>query len=188
MTDPKPWFPVETERLRLREFRPEDEADVHAYASIPAVSRYMVWGPNTEEETRFFLGKSIESQTRWPRTDVSLAMATKSGDRVIGAIRLWEVDTENRTAEIGYSLHRDFWRQGLTFEAGRALIQVGFETLGLHRIVATCDVRNRGSWGVMRKLGMRREGHFRHDKQVKGAWRDTYAYGLLADEWRAAQS
>ena len=39
MTDPKPWFPIETERLRLREFRPEDEADVHAYASRADVAR-----------------------------------------------------------------------------------------------------------------------------------------------------
>ena len=188
MTDPKPWFPVETERLRLRDFRWSDEADVNAYASRPDVSRFMDWGPNTEDETKAFLNRHIEAQARWPRTDVGLAMALKSDDRVIGSIRLWVVDEENPTAEIGYSLNGAYWRQGLTSEAARALIRVGFETLGLHRIVATCDVRNRGSWGVMRKLGMRREGRFQQNRMIKGAWRDTYAYGLLADEWRAAQT
>ena len=187
MTDPKPWFPIETERLCLREFRPQDEADVHAYASRSDVARFMAWGPNTEDETRVFLGRHLEAQARWPRTDVGLAMALKTDDRVIGSIRLWVVDEDNRTAEMGYSLHGAYWRQGLTSEAARALIKVGFETLGLHRIVATCDVRNRGSWGVMRKLGMRREGRFLQNRMIKGAWRDTYSYALLAEEWRAAK-
>jgi RimJ/RimL family protein N-acetyltransferase len=114
-------------------------------------------------------------------------MALKADDRVIGSIRLWVIDEDNRTAEIGYALHKDYWRQGLTSEAARALIRVGFETLGLHRIIAICDARNRGSWSVMRKLGMRREGRFRQDKQVKGAWRDTYSYALLAEEWQTSQ-
>ena len=187
MTDPKPWFPIETERLCLREFRPEDEADIHAYASRADVARYMGWGPNTEDETRLFLGQNLEAQTRWPRTDVTLAMALKEDDRVIGAIRLWGVNAEYDTALIGYVLHRNYWRQGLTSEAARALVRAGFETLGLHRIIATCDVRNRGSWGVMRKIGLRREGRFMQDRMVKGTWCDTYSYALLAEEWRAAK-
>ena len=60
---------------------------------------------------------------------------------------------------------------------------MGFGLLGLHRIVATCDVRNRGSWKVMQKLGLRREGRFRRDRTIKGAWRYTYLYARLADEY-----
>lgn len=185
--DAPPWFPLETRRLRLRPFRPEDRDDVHAYGSDPMVSRFMVWGPNTDEETDAFLGKAIEGQGRWPRTDVGLAMELKATGRVVGSIRLWVVDPDQRTAEIGYTLARPLWRKGLTFEAAQALMAVGFETLGLHRIVATCDLRNRGSWGVMRKLGMRREGLMRQERMVKAAWRDTYLYALLADEWAAAR-
>jgi ribosomal-protein-alanine N-acetyltransferase len=181
--DMPPWFPLETERLRLRPFRPEDRDDVHAYGSDPMVSRFMVWGPNTEAETDFFLGKAIEDQGRWPRHDVSLAMELKATSQMIGSIRLWVVDPDHRTAEIGYSLARPQWRRGLTTEAAQALMTVGFEVLGLHRIVATCDRRNRGSWNVMRKLGMRREGLLRRDRMVKGAWRDTYLYALTEEEW-----
>ena len=183
--DTPPWFPLETERLLLRPYRPEDRDDVHAYGSDPLVSRFMAWGPNTEAETDFFLGKAIEAQDRWPRTDVSLAMELKATGRMIGSIRLWVVDADQRTAEIGYSLARPQWRKGLTSEAARAMMAVGFEGLGLHRIVATCDKRNRGSWGVMRKLGMRREALMRQDRMIKGAWRDTYLYALTEDEWTA---
>lgn len=183
--DTPPWFPLETKRLRLRPFRPEDRDDVHAYGSDPMVSRFMVWGPNTGEETDFFLARAIEAQDRWPRNDVSLAIELRATGQVIGSIRLWVVDVDQRTAEIGYTLARPQWRKGLTFEAAQALMAVGFETLGLHRIVATCDMRNRGSWGVMRKLGMRREGLLRRDRLIKGGWRDTYLYALTEDEWTA---
>jgi RimJ/RimL family protein N-acetyltransferase len=37
----------------------------------------------------------------------------------------------------------------------------------------------------MRKLGMRREGHFRKDVRARRGWRDSYLYALLAEEWRA---
>ena len=181
--DAPPWFPLETERLRLRELRPDDLEDIHAYGSDPRVSRFMDWGPNSEQDSRDFLERGLKSQATWPRNDVSLAIELKSTGAVIGAIRLWVVDVGNRTAEIGYSLSAEHWRQGVASEAARAMLGAGFTTLRLHRVVATCDRRNRGSWGVMRKLGMRREGLMRQDRQIKGAWRDTYLYAILADEY-----
>jgi RimJ/RimL family protein N-acetyltransferase len=50
--DPKPWFPIHTERLLLREFRESDLGDIHAYAAVPEVSRFMTWGPNTPDDSR----------------------------------------------------------------------------------------------------------------------------------------
>ena len=181
----KPWFPLETERLILREFRDDDYADVHAYGSDPAVARFMVWGPNTPEVSKTFLGLQVESQKTWPRKDVTLAIELRETRKMIGSIRLWVVQEEWGTAEIGYSLDRGHWRLGFASEAAGAMMRAGFEVLELCRIVATCDVRNRGSWGVMRKLGMRREGKFTQDCLIKGRWRDTYSYAILADEWRA---
>lgn len=181
----KPWFPLETERLILREFRESDLDDVHAYGSDPVVSKFMDWGPNTPEISQTFLDLQIEGQKAWPRRDVSLALEVRETRKMIGSIRLWVVQEDWGTAEIGYSLDRGHWRRGFAIEAASAMMRAGFDVLGLHRIVATCDVRNRGSWGVMRKLGMRREGKLMQDRLIKGHWRDTYSYAILADEWRA---
>jgi len=82
------WFPVETERLLLREFRPEDEHDIHAYASDPEVVRLMIWGPNTPEMTKTYLAGALKEQDEWPRASVSLAIELKSERRVIGSIGL----------------------------------------------------------------------------------------------------
>jgi hypothetical protein len=65
-----------------------------------------------------------------------------------------------RTYEIGWVLARQFHRPGYATEAARALIDHGFRTLALHRIIATYQPENPPSWRGMEKLGMRREGHF----------------------------
>ena len=180
----QPWHPVRTERLLLRDFRPTDFDAVHAYGSDPEVARYMEWGPNMPDDTRFFLGRALANQAAWPRLDFGLAIEHIEAGMVIGSINLRLCDAGNRTAEIGYSLHRDHWRQGITYEAARALVDIAFGTLGLHRVIATCDVRNTGSFSVMEKLGMRREGLMRQDREIKGAWRNTYLYAVLAEEWK----
>ncbi len=179
----KPWFPIRTERLVLRDFRETDFEDVQAYGSDPEVTRYMVWGPNAPDDTRAFLARALAQQTARPRLEFGFAIEHAETGHVIGSAALHLREGPNRPVELGYCLHREWWRQGLVTEAASALIDAGFRTLGLHRIAATCDVRNVGSFGVMEKLGMRREGHLREDRQVKGEWCDSYIYAVLADEW-----
>jgi RimJ/RimL family protein N-acetyltransferase len=179
---PEPWFPLRTARLLLRPFRQDDFDDVHAYARELEVVRYMEWGPNTPEETQAFLERMFEAQGRWPRGDVNLAIEHLKDRRVIGSIRLG-LNPPADQADLGYSLNRDYWGRGLTTEAARALMGVAFRTLGVHRVWAWCDIRNAASYRVMEKLGMRREGAFRENIQVKGHWRDTFVYAILAQEF-----
>lgn len=180
-----PWFPIETERLLLREFRAEDENDIHEYASDPEVVRLMIWGPNTREATREFLDRALQAQTQWPRADVGLALELKSERSMIGSIGLRMKDGGNHTADFGYVLNRKYWGHGYMTESARAILNIAFNQLNLHRVWATCDTRNRASYRVMEKLGMRREGAFVKNVMEKGEWRDTYLYAILADEWEA---
>ncbi|WP_312163043.1 GNAT family protein [Phenylobacterium sp.] len=182
--DPKPWFPIRTERLLLREFRDSDLGDVHVYATDEQTVRYMDWGPNTPEETRKFLDDRLAEQQAWPRNDISLAVELAEADKVIGAIRIGLGPHDD--ADFGYSYGSPYWRRGFGYEAARALVATAFEVIGLHRVWATCDTRNRGSFAIMEKLGMRREGTLREHLPARGGgWRDTHIYGLLADEWAA---
>ena len=181
----KPWLPLTTPRLILREFREGDLDAIHAYGADPEVSRFMVWGPNTPEDTRAFLDRVLDAQAVWPRPAVAAAVELAATGRLIGAVELRVIDAENRGGEFGYTFARDAWGQGYGPEAASALLRQGFEALGLHRIRATCDVRNRKSWRAMEKLGLRREARFRKDVRVKGRWRDTYLYAMLKEEWRA---
>jgi [ribosomal protein S5]-alanine N-acetyltransferase len=177
------WFPLETERLLLREFRESDEADLHAAGSDLEVARYVHWGPNRPEDTREVLSGWLKKQQQWPRDAVELGIELKEESRLIGTIRLSITDRNNRTADFGYALNRGYWNRGYATEATRAVIDAAFTRLAMHRVFATCDVRNAASWRVMEKLGMRREALFRKDILQKGEWRDSYLYAVLAEEW-----
>ena len=53
----------------------------------------------------------------------------------------------------------------------------------MHRIWAESDPRNPGSWRVLEKIGMRREGHFIENVWLKGEWCDSLMYAVLDREW-----
>jgi len=178
------WRPLRTERLILREFREADMDDIHAYGSDPEVCRFMLWGPNTPEDSRDFLDRTLAAQKTRPRDSFNIAVELADQGRLLGSVEVRLVDRSSRAGEIGYTFARPAWGQGFTTEAARAMLRHGFERLRLRRIVATCDTRNKGSWRVMEKLGMRREGEFRQDVKTLRGWRDSYLYALLAREWR----
>jgi [ribosomal protein S5]-alanine N-acetyltransferase len=176
------WFPIQTPRLLLREFTADDENDVHEYGSDVVVARYVDWGPNTPAQTRNRISYHLEEQLTWPRDEVSLAVELRTERKVIGTIRLSVIDKQTRTADFGYVINRRYWNQGYASEAACAILRAAFETLSLHRLWATCDTRNVGSWRVLEKAGMRREGLFRRDVFQKGEWRDSYLYARLEGE------
>lgn len=176
-----------TDRLILRDWRISEYKLAQEYASDPEVSKYMVWGPNTERETLEFVRQSVESARERPRRVYELAMIHRESGKLIGGCGLRLVGPEDRTAMIGYVLHRDFWRQGYTSEAVFRLFSYGFGELNLHRIYATCDSENIGSESVMLKCGMRKEAHFKEDMLIRGQWRDSYLYAILSWEFRKSQ-
>lgn len=178
------WFPLETERLALREISSADEGDVHEYASDPEVSRFECWGPNTVEVTREVVQGWLKQQEQWPREEVNLAVELKSERRLIGVFTLRAKIDESQTAEFGFAFNRSYWNRGYATEAARTVVGTAFQRLRLHRVWAGCDTRNVGSYRVMEKLGMRREAHFVKDVWQKHEWRDSYRYAVLAEEWR----
>ena len=85
-------------------------------------------------------------------------------------------------AEIGYLLHRDNWGKGYATELARALVDLCFSGIGLHKVIATCNAGNKASEHVMQKLGMVREGFFRQMRWKNGRWDDELRYSLLRED------
>ncbi len=175
----------ETERIICRDFKNEDFDDIHSYGSSEEVVRYMAWGPNTEEDSRIFMNDSIKSISDTPRLRYELAIIDKQLDKFVGAIAIYIMSEENRIGEIGYSINPKYWNNGYATEASIAVIKYGFEELKLHRIQAICDVRNTGSFHVLEKSGMRREGKIREHILLRDGWRDSYMYSILEREINA---
>jgi RimJ/RimL family protein N-acetyltransferase len=109
----------------------------------------------------------------------------KETPRLIGNCGLQISSLHNRAGSIDTFINPRFWNRGFATELTLALLKFGFTELKLHRITATCAPDNVASQRVLIKLGMKNEGCFRQDRQVRGRWRDSLLYAILEDEWRA---
>lgn len=171
-------------RGSLVQLRPITESDrdvIIQMASDPMVTRYLSWGPLERDRADAAFETLMRRNRRRPRRHYELAVRRLSDGAVVGAASL----TLNapQQAEIGYSLARPYWRQGYGLDAARLLCRLGFEQLGLHRIVATTHPDNEASAGLLLKLGMTREGRLREATLARGQWRDTILFSILAQDW-----
>lgn len=142
---------LDTQRLQLRDYLPSDIEAVHHYGQDLQVVKYMLWGPNTKEETQAFINQAITESLIEPRHSYNLAVIEKTSGHLIGGISL---SVAQQRAEIGWILDRRSWGKGYATEAAQALIRFGFEELGCTSIFATCDDQNKASYRVMLKVGM----------------------------------
>ena len=175
---------LEGERVRLRAHRDDDVARMFAVYSDPAVMRYWSRAPMTDEaEAR----RHVDEIRANVPTGLMLqwGLARRSDDVVLGHVSLFSLDAVQARAEIGYALGSAHWRQGYAREALELLLAHAFGTLGLRRLEADVDPRNRASTTLLERLGFRHEGTLRERWFVQGELQDSAMYGLLARDWRA---
>ena len=176
---------LETERLILRDFVKDDWHEVLAYQSDPLYLRYNDWTERTPEAVQDFVGWFLNQQQQEPRIKFQLAIVLKSRGQLIGNCGVRKNKSDALEADIGYELNPKYWNHGYATEAASAIVDFGFNNLGVHRIWADCIAENVGSAHVLEKLGMKREGWLRENKYFKGRWWDTLIYAVLAEEWEA---
>jgi ribosomal-protein-alanine N-acetyltransferase len=168
------------ERVRLRDFRPEDVDDVFRYASDPLVTRQAGWEPHRSPfESMAYIRRCLTDD--WG--PITFAVEHIPEARVIGVVDIRVVSRLWGVGEIGYTLARQYWGLGLNVEAGRLLIQYGFAHLGLRRIQAVCEVENRRSYRTMEKLGMIRERVVLGARSASGRPVDRFVYSIFRREW-----
>lgn len=179
---------LHTDRLILREFTLDDITALHALESRPDVARY-IWGvPQTLEETSAEVEAFVQQQREEPRQSAGFVIASRTNPALIGRCGLSATQREPGESGLWYSLHPDFWNQGLATEAVSAMLEFGFRELGRRRIWADVDPGNIGSWRVLEKLGLRREAHFVEHTLLAGEWCDSYIYAILDREWPPAST
>jgi RimJ/RimL family protein N-acetyltransferase len=180
----RPAYPITTPRLVLRPFTPADLDALHKIQSRPDVVQYLYEEPRTPEQTREVLER-YAAVTALEREGDALRLAVTVAGAVIGHVMLQWLSAEHRGGEIGFVLHPDHHGRGYATEAGREMLRLGFDGLGLHRIIGRLDAANTASGRVLAKLGMRKEAHFVKNELVKGRWADEAVYAMLAEEWAA---
>ncbi|HEY4459499.1 MAG TPA: GNAT family N-acetyltransferase [Pseudonocardiaceae bacterium] len=181
----RPSYPITTARLLLR---PYAEADFPALCDLfarPEVMRYFAGGPRSPESVRELLNERIGNVALEHEGDYLSLVATLKDDpdTAIGNVMLRWDSEQHRAAEVGYTLHPDHWGHGYATEATRALIDLGFRQVELHRIFGRLDARNTASHRVLTKSGMRTEAHLVENKLVNGEWISEIICAVLRTDW-----
>ena len=182
----RPDYPIRTPRLTLRPYRADDFDALYDIQSRPEVTRYLLFGARNRDEVR----QSLRERVAATELDdeggtLILAVVLPETGGVIGDVVLFWRSREHRLGEIGYIFHPDYGGQGYATEAAQVMLRLGFDELGLHRIIGRVDARNTASARVLERLGMRFEAHFIQNEIVKGEWTDEIVFAMLEDEWRA---
>ena len=153
---------LETQRLILREWLPEDFAPFAAMNSDPAVMEYFL-NPLTEEESLAFYGRirdEFEAYGYGP-----YALERKADKRFIGFTGFHHFAFEadfSPGVEIGWRLMHDAWGRGYVPEAAEACLKYGAEKLGLKTVYSFTALPNLRSQRVMQKIGMVPDREFDH--------------------------
>ncbi|MEA5013812.1 MAG: GNAT family protein [Candidatus Limiplasma sp.] len=172
-----------TPRLLLRPVRMSDAQDIFEYSRDPEVARHVLWEAHQSiHQTRGYI-RFLLKQYRGGQPG-SFVIELPQERKVIGTIGFMWIQQENRSAEVGYSLSRAYWNQGLMTEALRAILGFGFDKLHLNRIEAQHESDNPASGRVMAHVGMRYEGRLRQRIYNKGRYVDVELYAILRDDPR----
>jgi RimJ/RimL family protein N-acetyltransferase len=179
-------YPIRTARLLLRPLTVDDVDALLAYRSQPDVCRYVPFEPMTREVVHGRL------TTHWANTELTdegqaltLGVEVAGTGELVGDVVLFWHSREHGGGEIGYILNPDSSGHGYATEAAHEMLRLGFDELGLHRIIARIDERNGSSAKLARRLGMREEARLVDNEFFKGEWTTELDFAMLADEWPA---
>lgn len=174
--------PIETNRLILRPFVPEDaQAMYKNWASDPEVTKYLTWPTHDSLEVSQWVVNDWVSH--YGEDDYyQWAIVPKDLGQPIGSIAVVSQNDRVRKAEIGYCIGKNWWHRGYMSEALSAVIAFLFDQVDMNRVEARHDPNNPHSGAVMRKCGMTFEGTYRQSDWNNQGICDTSVYAILKED------
>lgn len=164
---------IETARLRLRHFTPDDFDNLFRLYSDPEVMRYL--SPKTKEQTQTSLSKHIK---QWQEQNFGIwAVIHKDSGKIIGRCGLGFLQNTPEV-ELGYVFDKSYWNMGIATEASRATLKYGFLEVKLDKIVAIAIPQNIASVRVIQKVGMK------YQKNARYYGHDVVYYVISRSQWQ----
>ena len=174
---------LESDRLILRRFTGDDaNAMFKNWGTDPEVNKFLTWPVHTSVEVSQEVLREWMSQYDNQDFYAWAIVLKENGDEPIGGISVVKQNDATEMVEIGYSIGRKWWHQGITSEALLMLITFFFEEVSINRIQAKHDTRNPHSGMVMAKCGMQYEGTLREAGVNNQGKCDCVMYSILAKD------
>jgi ribosomal-protein-alanine N-acetyltransferase len=143
---------LQTQRLSLREFKPEDLHPLPTILSDPETMRFYPMSFDLASVSDWI----ARNRARYANDGYGLwAMILQSTGDLIGDCGLVRQSIDGvDEIEIGYHVRRDLWGQGFATEAARACRDYGFSNLKVARLVSLIRPENLASRRVAEKNAM----------------------------------
>ena len=168
---------LETQRLILREFTPEDFDALYKMLSDPETMQHYP-KPYDEKGAKRWLDWSLENYKThgfgwW-------AVELKQTGAFIGdcGVTFQSIDGEV-LPEIGYHFHKAFWRKGYGSEAAEAVRDWFFEHTQYPGVYSYMNDTNIASYGVAAKIGMQKIKEYTDETGER-----LYVYAMTRDAWK----
>ena len=180
---------IETERLRLRDWREDDIEPFIRHTNTEPVMRWL-GGVKSEAEHREIIR---DRMMRWQveRGFTFWVVERKADGALLGFCGLKIADGEGSPIageyEVGWRLRQDVWGQGYAKEAAAASLDHAFDALGARRVVSITFPQNEASWGLMERLGMRRRADLDHDDPRFPALNPVIVYSIDREAWSSVR-
>lgn len=173
---------IETDRLLLRDFQPDDFEALFAAVQDPDYQQFYAEEETTREFWEALFARMLASAAAEDRQVYQLAICLPKGE-LIGTCGLRLEDNKNQQASFGCAIGRPYWGKGYASEASRAILDFGFTHLPIHRAYAETNRENTRARQLAERMGTRLEGILREHRHFRGRWWDTAIYAILKDEW-----
>ena len=174
---------IETKRTILRPIEPNDNEQIFSYRSDAETNKFQSWVPKCLEDVNEFITKN-PTEFNKPESWFQLAIVEKETNEIIGDIGVHFIGSENLQSEIGCTLSKACHGKGFATETISAIIDYLFRKLDKHRIVTSIDPENTSSLNLVKRLGLRKEAHFKESLFIGGKWVDDIVYAVLKSEWK----
>jgi len=184
-------FRYETQRLILRDWAGDaDWQEFFRHTNTPPVMRWL--GGSLDDAGLAMQRERVENCKA--RNGFCFWLVERKDDggdlpgEVLGFCGLKRADAPGSTitgaVEIGWRLREDAWGKGYARESAQAALDIGFTRYGADQIAALTVAGNTPSWGLMKRLGMRRCEELDYpDQRFDPPWRDTIVYSIARKDW-----
>ena len=150
------------DRIQLRLAIPSDILAIHELHSLTETDQFNTLGiPENLEATKNIMLRQIKENQQELPSNYTFVIEELTTAKFIGLLGFKLGSTKYNSAEIWYKLNVLHWGQGHATAAVKLILDFGFNSMHLHRISAGCAIANIGSYKVLEKAGMTREGHSR---------------------------
>jgi len=169
---------LETKRMVLRKFTPEDfDAVYEMYSDPETMAHYpkpydaemtrnwIAWNIQHYEDYGFGIWAVILKETGAYIGDCGITMQNIDGDWV---------------PEIGYHIHKNHWRKGFGLEAAKAVRDWFFETTDFPSVYSYMKYTNVASYSTAMANGMKKIKEYPDPKNTVSC-----AYAITRAEWEA---